>query len=310
MILAAGLSPAWQQILSFEGFVPGAVNRASEAVWCASGKVLNVAKALRALQTDVVTVSPQGGDSGRRVVDEFRDLGIPTRWVETAGPTRVCTTILDRGSGSSTELVENCPAIADAEIASFRECFRRETARADAIVISGSIPTGVPSEIWLDFVQDARGRVILDIRGEELLRTLEAGPFLVKPNREELAATLGRNLDDDGELVRAMRELVVGGAAHVVVTDGPRAVWLMSEEQTVRLQPPQIDVVNPIGSGDCLAAGMAWGLERGERLIEAVRLGIAAATENARQLMPADIDSRSVLANAESVTLTPWPDPV
>ena len=46
MIVAAGLTPAWQQLMAFDALEPGAVNRAREVTWCSSGKVLNVAIAL------------------------------------------------------------------------------------------------------------------------------------------------------------------------------------------------------------------------------------------------------------------------
>jgi fructose-1-phosphate kinase PfkB-like protein len=59
--------------------------------------------------------------------------------------------------------------------------------------------------------------------------------------------------------------------------------------------------VNAIGSGDCLAAGIAWGLQRGLDVPGAVRLGVAAAAENARQLLPARLDVDRVLALAGGI---------
>ena len=53
-------------------------------------------------------------------------------------------------------------------------------------------------------------------------------------------------------------------------------------------------VVNPIGCGDCLAAGFVWGMARGDSLLDAVRLGIAAASENVTQLLPARLSPPNV----------------
>ena len=88
MILAAGLTPAWQQILVFDRFVPGEVNRAREAHWCASGKVLNVGLALHHLGAESRTLGLVGGESGAAVRREFAQLGADARWVETPAPTR------------------------------------------------------------------------------------------------------------------------------------------------------------------------------------------------------------------------------
>ncbi len=284
MILAAGLSPAWQQILRFERFAAGEVNRAAEARWCASGKVLNVGMALHHLGADGITLSTLGGETGISIRREFESAGIPARWIETRTATRVCTTILDECTGVTTELVKNTAELREAEWQGFQSAFREEATRADVVVISGSLPSNIPKTIWRDLLREMIGvdkPVVLDFRGEELLHALSARPFLIKPNREELAATSDRMLASDGDVLDAMRELNRRGAEWVVITNGPHAVWMTSAEKTFRLQPPQINVVNPIGSGDCLTAGIAWGLQQHMTPVVCVQLGIAAAVENA-----------------------------
>jgi fructose-1-phosphate kinase PfkB-like protein len=71
MILAAGLTPAWQQIMRFAQVRAGEVNRAAEVHWCASGKAINVGVALAALRAPVHTLSPAGGWSGQAMRAEF-----------------------------------------------------------------------------------------------------------------------------------------------------------------------------------------------------------------------------------------------
>ncbi|MCA9111146.1 MAG: hypothetical protein KDA52_14435, partial [Planctomycetaceae bacterium] len=88
MIVAAGLSPAWQQILVFDAVAVGEVNRAREVNWCASGKVLNVARALNSLGADVDTVCPVGGQAGESIRAEFAADEIPAQWITTASATR------------------------------------------------------------------------------------------------------------------------------------------------------------------------------------------------------------------------------
>ena len=134
------------------------------------------------------------------------------------------------------------------------------------------------------------------------MAALEARPFLVKPNREELARTVSRPLACDDDVLAAMRELNARGATWVVVTQGKEAVWVTSALVTERLESLRVEeIVNPIGCGDCLAAGIAWGLERGHEPLEAIRLGIAAAAENVRQLLPARLDPRRVEELAAAV---------
>lgn len=67
------------------------------------------------------------------------------------------------------------------------------------------------------------------------------------------------------------------------------------------LEPPAIDVVNPIGCGDCLAAGVATAIAAGQPLVAAVRYGMGAAVENALHLLPAILTPEHVAQQAARV---------
>ncbi len=305
MILVAGLTPALQQIYLFDHFRSGDVNRAVEHLRCASGKVLNVGVALHLFgcESRVLTVV---GNSNRDAIDaELTNLGMPCRWIETAAPTRTCTTILDRRTGTTTELVENAGPISADELSAFRAAFAEEAAKADFVVLTGSLPTGTQTNFYCELLAKVRCPVLLDIRGPELLLALEHRPLVVKPNREELAATVGRPLPRDVDVHDAMAELNDRGAAWVVVSAGKQAVWVRGEGQLYRLEPPQLDrVVNPIGCGDVLAAGIAAAIVRGSDPVEAVRLGIAAAAESALSLLPARFESSRIRARASTIQIS------
>lgn len=304
MILAAGLTPAWQQILVFDQLFLGEVNRAAEVHCCASGKVLNVGVALHHLGAASRTLAAGGGWSLAAMQGDLQQLGVPCRWITTASPTRVCTTVLDSGGQMTTELVENSPEFSADELAQYQHAYLEEAATAEVVVLSGSLPAKTPETYYRDLVARTPGRVVLDVRGAELLHALQSKPFLVKPNRAELAKTLNRNLRHDADLQTAMLELNAGGARWVVITDGPHAVWVSSASQIWKVQPPAIDVVNPIGSGDALAAGIAAGLDAGVEVLWAVRQGVAAAVDNATQLLPCRLDPQRVGELQKSVTIT------
>jgi 1-phosphofructokinase family hexose kinase len=301
MILAAGLTPAWQQILVFDQFSMGEVNRAAQAHWCASGKSVNVALALAALGAETASLSLAGGAAGARLKHDLAGHVMAADWVETASATRVCTTIVDRRTGTTTELVENAAPISDAEMQAFEAAYERLAARAGAIVLSGSLPPGAEVDSYRRLMAMSATPVILDARGPELDAALAARPLLVKPNREELARTVNRSIDSDRELIAAARGLIERGARHVLVTQGAGAVWLVTEREARCSRPPHITAVNAIGSGDCLAAGCAWSIARGDDMLTAARIGMAAAIENALALLPARIDPQRVLERAGTI---------
>lgn len=290
MILVAGLSPAWQQIMTFAGVTPGAVNRAQAVHWCASGKVLNVGIALSQLRgagsTAPLTLSTIGGWSGAAIKAQFAEMHLNADWVDVPTPSRVCTTILDRAQ--TTELVENAAAIPAEAVTTFCHKFRRHAAKADFIVLTGSLPFGLPATFYAELLQGASAPCLLDFRGPELLACLPHVPFVVKPNREELAATVGHALPDDDAILNAMQSLNARGAVWVVVSNGPDKVHVSGPTWTGVVTPhPVARVVNPIGCGDCLAAGLAYGLTRGDDFESALQLGLRAAADNVQELLPA-----------------------
>jgi 1-phosphofructokinase family hexose kinase len=294
VILVAGLTPAWQQIVRFDAFRLGEVNRAAEIHWCPSGKVLNVGLALARLGAAVTTLAPLGGPALAAAEREFTALGAAYRWIATEHPTRICTTILDSASGQTTELVENAAALSSDELHQFAAAFHQLAADAQLVVLTGSLTHGAPPTFFRDLAKSAPCSVLLDIRGPELLAALECQPLVVKPNREELAQTLGADLSDDAALRQAMSEMNQRGAQWVLVSSGAEPAWARSQAKLYKFAAAKVQVLNPIGSGDCLMAGLAAGISSGMKIPDAICLGMAAAAENAARLLPVDFDKLQV----------------
>ncbi len=296
MIFSAGLSPVWQQILEFDSLHLGEVNRARSAHWCASGKVLNVAIASKSLGEKTSVLSMIGGLTGESIAAELESLDLLTDWLHIETPTRVCTTLLDQ-SGVTTELIENVGDVDEAVLDEFLERFRIHSQVAEVTVLTGSIPSNAPEDFYSRLIRNVPAQFLLDIRGEGLLQCLPYCPFLVKPNREELEATVGEPLPDEAAVLQAMQSLNRLGAQWVVVSQGADATLVSGFNGIWKLQPPKIDLVNPIGCGDCMAAGIATGISRGDDVLDSIRLGMGAAAQNAQSLFPA----RVTLATSEEL---------
>lgn len=310
-ILVLGLTPARQQIVRLSALELGAVNRAQEVHWCAAGKVLDVAVALRALGASSRTLTVLGGATGAELRAELRALGVDCEALDCAQPTRVCTTVLDRlgGRARCTELVENASAVSSAQLSAFVARARVLLDRARIVVLSGSLPLRSAAGFWAELLTPlpATGpSLVLDIRGPELLACLERRPLVVKPNREELAQTLGRPLDDEAALAAAAKELRDRGARWVAVSDGARDLHLFGPPGHCALVTPPVEVVNAIGCGDALAAGIAASLARGEDVPSAVRHGVACGASAAETLLPGRLDVGRVATLRSQVVASPW----
>ncbi|MEX0713253.1 MAG: PfkB family carbohydrate kinase, partial [Pirellulales bacterium] len=243
------------------------------------------------------------GDNARQSIErELAELRVPAHIIASSSPTRTCTTLLDAAGEPVTELVENAHPLGERCLEQFVAAYAGAAAAADVVVLTGSLPAATPATLYADLLKQTRSKAVLDARGAELLAALDERPFLVKPNREELSLTLGRPLASQQDLLAAMREINDRGAQWVVVTEGKRAVWATAGGEAWRLEPLDVqNVVNPIGCGDCLAAGCAWALADGYETLDSLRIGIAAAAQNAAQLLPGRLDPQVCVAQAEHV---------
>ena len=286
MILAAGLTPAWQQILTFDRLVPGEVNRARSTLWCGSGKVLNVGAALTHLGAPSMTLCPIGGATGEQIRHDFAQRKIPARWVPVSCATRVCTTLLDQAANVTTELVENSAGFTQVELESYVAAFAEVAMKADCVVFSGSLPQNTPPDFYQRLMKHAPPTSIMDIRGRELVACLPQKPFLVKPNREELAMTVGRSLESEQAVIDAMAEVRNMGAGWVIVSDGPGPLLVLGPDGLTRITPPRVKVVNPIGCGDSLTAAIAARIYEGCDPLQAISFGVEYSAKKAGILYP------------------------
>lgn len=290
--------------MRFSALVPGEVNRANATWRCASGKVLNVAAAVAYLGGAVRAVTALGGPPAAAMRAEMEGMGVVLAAVPTRGETRTCTTLLDDATSRTTELVENAAAIEPDELAAFVSAFGEHAAGAAVVVLSGSLPAGTPVGLYRDLLLGVDCPAVLDARGPELLEALARRPLLVKPNREELARTVGHALEGEAAVLAAMERLRAQGAEWVLVTDGSQSALVAGPEGPFRVVPPPVaDLVNPIGCGDCLAAGFAAGVAAGLSPLEALQQGFACAADNCRSLFAGRLEPGNVARLARDVVI-------
>lgn len=278
MILTISANPAIDRVYFVDSFQMGKIHRPLHTAYTAGGKGLNVARVARILGAEVAAMGFVGGYNGEFIKAEVEKLGISSRFTPIAGETRICINIADR-SGRSGELLEPGPTIAESEAAQFLGEFRETISAYDVICASGSLPKGLDGEFYCRLVRLAREagkKMIVDTSGKALEDVIRAKPYMVKPNRDELAKLLGAQTD-----VRdALRALHAQGIEVPLVTLGSSGAMAYIGGRFYRYTTPDIPVKNAVGSGDSTIAGIAVGLERGLAVRDAVRLGMAAGTAN------------------------------
>ena len=150
------------------------------------------------------------------------------------------------------------------------------------VVASGSVPPGVPDDIYAKVARIARelgAAVVIDSSGASLRATLEQGVTLVKPNLNEFSDFVGVKLDTDEARIAACRKLIgSGGAEMVALTLGEDGALLVTKSEILRAQPMHIEVVSAVGAGDSFLGGLVASLAKGARLEDAFRVAVAAAS--------------------------------
>jgi tagatose 6-phosphate kinase len=273
------------------------INRAELTLDSVAGKAVNVAKVLQALGERPVAVGFLGGERGKVLARALWERRILMEFIETAAPTRQCITVIDQLGAVQTELVEESYPVKNADYERLFAIVRRRLPTAKALVMSGTLTPGGPQDFYARCVQLARDAGVLsvvDAKGKPLFEAIKAKPGLVKPNRAELAATVGRDLNSERDTIEAMQELHALGAERVVVTAGKEPTLAFDGRTIWRIKPPKVRTVNPIGSGDAFTAGLVWRLLKGDSLGESCRWGTAAGAANALTLMAGELDPNEV----------------
>jgi len=262
VILTVTLNAALDVTYVVDALVPHQVHRVRDVAEHAGGKGINVARLLHALGKPVVATGLVGGHTGERIADLLVAEGIPAEFGEIAAESR--RTVVVNSGGDATGFWEPGPFVDDAEWGAFTELYGTLLAGADVVVLSGSLPRGVPADAYGRMVRVAKRAdvpVVLDADGEPLRHGLAAGPTVVKPNSDELAAVVGHRPSGVAEVASAAAQLRKAGAEVVVASLGPHGLVAATGEGAWRAAvPPQTG--NPTGAGDAVVAALARSLAR------------------------------------------------
>ncbi|MER7505691.1 1-phosphofructokinase family hexose kinase [Nonomuraea pusilla] len=276
MILTVTLNAALDVTYEVPPVAWDGVNRVSSVHRRAGGKGVNVARVLAALGQDVLVTGLAGGPTGRLVEADLRAAGLPHALCGVAADSR--TTLAVTEPGRTTLFNEPGPEVTAAELSSFMERYDELLTGADVVVISGSLPRGVPADVYATLAAAAARRgvpAVVDADGEPLRHAPAGRPSVVKPNAEELARAVPGGTPAEGA-----EELRARGAESVVVSLGADGLLAVTPEGVFGARMPYRVEGNPTGAGDALVAGLALGLLEAapwpDRLRRAAALGAAA----------------------------------
>jgi 1-phosphofructokinase len=276
-VVTVTINPAIDQTVSIPNFKAGAVNRVQSYQLNPGGKGINVAAFLADYGRPVTVTGFLGAANDEIFRRFFERKGIEDRFVRIAGQTRIGVKISDMAAMQTTDINFPGETPSPADVTSFFDILKELSAAHEWFVLSGSIPAGVSSDIYQKMVKTLAGRkVVMDTSGEAFRQALTAGPWLIKPNVDELQEFAGEKLDTPSDILRVARALMQKhGVSCVVVSMGKEGAIFVEGQETIWVVPPHVEVKSTVGAGDAMVAGIVAGKMSGLSLAESARLATA-----------------------------------
>ena len=281
MIATITLNPSLDRTITVPGVKVGESNRWTGLRYYAGGKGIDVSRAIHEMGGQTIAYGFIGGHEGRTLEILLDEEGVPFSFTPIGQETRINFIISDTKTYQQTIINAPGPHISKRELERFLKKLRGIYPSPALMVASGSVPPGVPVDIYYTIVRGAKGyrvRTILDSAGRWLDEGIKAKPYLIKPNVHEAEELLKTELPTEEAIIKAALNLVAMGIKIAVISRGKDGIIAATKGGIFRAVPPPVKVRSAVGAGDCTIAGLALKLAWGGSLIEACRLAVAMGT--------------------------------
>jgi 1-phosphofructokinase family hexose kinase len=284
MIYTLTLNPAVDRELTVAAIEFDSVLRASESRIDFGGKGFNVSRLLMGMNEPSVAVGYLGGNAGELLQKGLQGLGIGTDFVWVSEETRTNVSIVTQSHDHYIKVNEKGPMVSELKQKELLEKIDSLATKGDWWVLAGSLPPGVPNDIYARVVHVLNkhgAEAILDTSGESLKLGCAEKPYLVKPNVEEAHGLTGLPMTTPTEIAAGAAEIRRMGAQNVVISMGKEGALLHTGDATWLVHTPKIQEKNPIGAGDSMVGGLVWALTQGIALKQALGWGVASGAATA-----------------------------
>ncbi|HAL83409.1 MAG TPA: phosphofructokinase [Mucilaginibacter sp.] len=280
-IITVTFNPAIDKSISIAELIPDKKLKCMQPVYEPGGGGVNVARAIKKLGYDAVAIYLAGGDTGRKITRLLKNDQIESIVIETTESTRENLIVAD--IANSKQYLFDMPG-PEINMQEWQQCLDtiEHLPGVKFIVASGSLPKGVPSDIFARIAMIARkknAKLIVDTTGEALKQAVQAGVYLIKPNLKELAALTGKDELGIEAVANVAREIInMGKVEAIVVSMGPNGAMLVTRDLVQQIVPPHVEIETTVGAGDSMVAGIVMSLAENKNLTEAVQYGVACGT--------------------------------
>ncbi len=245
------------------------------------GGGINVARAIKKLGGHATAIFPSGGYTGKYFNHLMEKEGVPSVIIESANETRENIIVLDESSNNQYRFGMPGTGLNERE---WKKCLWavEQIDNAEFIIASGSLPPGVPTDIYgrlAKIAQAKNARYVVDTSGKALQAAADEGVYLLKPNLGELCILAGIEKIDLNRVEEIAKKVIREKKCEIIVVSlGEAGAALITSTETYKATPPKVDRKSTVGAGDSMVAGIVYSLGRGMNLEQSLRYGVACGT--------------------------------
>jgi len=289
-IVTVSPNTSTDRIAIVDGFAVGGTCRTVRSFDQAGGSGAHAASVVVELGGEALAIVAIGGGNGDRWRHAAERQDLPAATVDLRCENRSSFVLVDRTLGKIAEIVDPGPEVEPDEAEALLRIVTDHLPGAALLVLSGSLPPGVPEDFYADCIARARGvgkQVLVDAHSAPMRAALAARPWMIKPNLDELHQIMGVAASTMAERIAALRHLVATTVDNVLLSMEAEGVLLATAEGIWRLLPPPEPVtlpgsrgINPVGCGDALVGAFCHHWVGSGDMVESARWGLAAAHVN------------------------------
>ena len=238
------LNPALDKSTAIDRLKPEKKLRCDEPRFDPGGGGINVSRAIKILGGESLAIYAAGGSEGEKLKELLTREGIKQKIIAIEKPTRENLVVFDRSTKDQYKFGMPGSSMSEREIEQVFEIIKNLPAEIEYLILSGSLPPGVPEDLYKRLAQIARDKkikCIIDTSGKALLKASEGGVYLMKPNLGELSELAGKEEISGIEQEEIAKNLIKEGKAEILIVSlGPRGAMLVTKDIIEYIVPPTV----------------------------------------------------------------------